>query len=349
MLYENMTIHILTDHPDKNTLTALRYIAKFGWLRAYELGRFMYFDSKNFRERASNLLSRLHKRKLVIERQLPHTAGKAFVLSKRGGDYLKNTFDMNVNEHSLFKSGKNIGRTVDGSWLPNNNFEHDLLACSTLAQLQADGATIYSERQIRLHPRGLLKIPDGFAIKDGKGIWVEVENSRKSGNYMRIFASSLATILNTGIDILGVKTHNVLIAYPEFKRDEKDHFINHQLRTSNAISSFLKANATVTYMPLQLIGLYSSSALKPFETQLKAEHWRRIAKQIEWRSAKNNSQVAHYYDFKLDIIALKDAYIYEIHDTQKNILTKAKGKYPHISAAKEALAQNLEELIATHR
>ena len=326
----------------------LRYIAKFGWLRAYELGRFMYFDSKNFRERASNLLARLHKRKLIIERQLPGRAGKAYVLSKSGADYLKNTFNMNVNEHSLFKTGKNIGKVEEGIWFPGN-FEHHLLACSVLAELQAEGMTIYSERQMRLHPRGLLKIPDGFAIKDGKGIWIEVENSHKDGKDMRAFAEPLAIILNEGTNILGVKANQVLIAYPEFKRDKNQHYINHQLRTSNAISSYLKANATVIYMPLKLIGLYSSTALKQVEVQLQAEHWRRILKQIHWKRFKNNSQTANYYGFILEVIALKEAFIYEIYDTRTNITTESSFEFTNVTEAKRALAKNLETLIANHR
>ena len=343
-----MTIHILPQHPDKNSLTALRYIAKFGWLRAYELGRFMYFDSKNFRERASNLLFRLHERKLVLKRRLPHTAGQAFVLSKGGADYLKNTFDMNINEHSLFKTGKNIGKVNAGIWSPSN-FEHHLLSCSVLAELQAQGATIYSERQMHLHPRRLQKIPDGFAIKDGQGIWIEVENSHKDGEDMRAFAKPLAHILNEGIRILGVETSQVLIGYPKFKKDKKQHYINHQLRTSNAIASYLKADSTVTYMPLKMGGLYSSVALKQFKVELQSENWRRIAKQLQWQRFKNNSQTANYYGFILNVIALKNSFIYEIHDTRTDITTESSFEFPNVSEAKGALARHLEILIAKHR
>lgn len=348
MLYEHMKRHILTDHPDKNTLTALRYIAKFGWIRAYELGRFMYFDSKNFRERASNLLSRLHKRKLIIERQLPHTAGKAYVLSKGGADYLKNTFEIHTNEYSLIKTGKDIGKLSDGIWLPTN-LEHHLLSCSVLAELQAKGADIYSERQIRAHHPSLKKIPDGFAIFNSQGIWVEVENSRKSGKHMTEFASSLASILDHGVAILGIRTRHVLIAYPKFKYDEKHHFINHQLRTTNAIASFLKAERKVTYMPMKLIGRYSSTAIKSIEITLQAEHSHRIAKQIRWKRFKNNSQTANYYGFILKVIALKEAFTYQIHDTKTDTLTESSFEFANVSEAKGALARHLKISIAEHR
>ena len=161
----------------------LLFVYQFGWLRTAELGKLMWPDSPASRQAADRLARSWIERQFVIVRDLPDGAGRALVLAKAGVRLLA--------ENGIESgSGKSIGKLNGDDWLPPASWRHDLIAHGVLCELHRLGYTVYPEMELRRRASSHPKIPDGFAIKSGEGIWLEVENARKSGKEMHNLADA---------------------------------------------------------------------------------------------------------------------------------------------------------------
>ena len=111
----------------------LKAIHKFGWLRAREIGNVLWPKNATRHIAGAKIARRWVAERLVMSRTLPGGLGLAFVLTKRGADYLQHEFGVDA------KSGKKIGDHVEqisGVWRPSNSWQHDLIANSFLTLLR---------------------------------------------------------------------------------------------------------------------------------------------------------------------------------------------------------------------
>jgi hypothetical protein len=133
--------------------------------------------------------------------------GLAFVLSKRGADYLRNEFGFEAT------TGKKIGDHIEqihGVWRPSNSWQHDLIANSFLTLCLGEGSEVMSELELsRAYPNAK-KIPDGLwkmkadpfgREKDGEWYGIEVERSNKWSTEARKLVRSLIDTQTKGLDI----------------------------------------------------------------------------------------------------------------------------------------------------
>ena len=165
----------------EHAATALHFIARFGWLRATELGRFVYPNDKHGRKYAEKLLRKLVQLRYVLPRKLPGVgAGTAYVVATRGASWLNanvvgsNERNAHLQEDDYFRDGTNWGRTnKDGIWSPPLSWEHDLLSTGVLSLFWQQGAVdVVSERELlRMVPNVKdNKHADGLAVtKDQHG------------------------------------------------------------------------------------------------------------------------------------------------------------------------------------
>lgn len=95
----------------RNDLQGLQWIHKFGWLGATELGYLLWTGNASARHQANRLTRSWLARQLVLARELPERAGRAFVLATAGARLLA--------EHGVAAaSGEDIGETRGESWTP---------------------------------------------------------------------------------------------------------------------------------------------------------------------------------------------------------------------------------------
>jgi len=216
----------------RNILKGLGWISDFGGTRTAELGQFMWPMDAYARTRADRLARDLVENDLVLVRPLPERAGRLLVLSEAGARFLR-------NEGNEANSGKDIGETEDGVWLAPANWKHDLLAVGVLAKLYERGYEIQPERQVRMHNPALTKIPDGFAWlpeRRDEAIWIEVENSRKTGKNMQELAAALCRVSNGNCPpVSGLKPVHVLVAFVADATDERRYKLSHRERVTAAI------------------------------------------------------------------------------------------------------------------
>ncbi len=167
---------------NEHAATALHFIARFGWLRAIELGRFVYPNDKHGRKYAEKLLRKLVQLRYVLPRKLPGVgAGSAYVVAARGAAWLNanvvgsNARNAHLEEDDYYRDGTNWGRTnKDGIWSPPLSWEHDLLATGVLSFFNEKGAVdLVSERELLRMVPNASKHADGLAVtKDQHGVSV---------------------------------------------------------------------------------------------------------------------------------------------------------------------------------
>jgi hypothetical protein len=248
----------------EHAATALYFIARFGWLRATELGRFIYLNDIYSRKYAEKLLRKLVALRYVVPRKLPGSgAGTAFVLSSRGADWL-NAHSTEKDE-DYYKEGTNWGRAENGGWMPPASWMHDLIVAGIMSILPEKGAKrVFSELELRRMVPNATKHPDGiFIIKDKndeeQGVWLEVERSRKTGKNaeMTIMAVLKAQrgIPVTKYPELSPITHGI-IAIPNQIIDERGYTINHKERIINKAKQIkLSSPITLQIMIINMRGV----------------------------------------------------------------------------------------------
>ena len=89
---------------EENWTLAMTAVAKFGWLRAREIGNVLWPNNQTRHVAGARLIRRLVKEKLLIERTLPFGFGTAVVLSKKGADFVNNETNAGQNRKENWRS-----------------------------------------------------------------------------------------------------------------------------------------------------------------------------------------------------------------------------------------------------
>ena len=236
---------------DQNDLNGLRCVAAFGWLRAPELGRFLWPGNKSSAEAANRVIRSWAQRDLVILRELPDRAGKAVVLSAAGARLL--------NEQGIeAKTGKDLGVFQNGKWRPSESWRHDLIAAGLLLNLREQGWEVMPETFLKKHKNHLRKIPDGLLRakeEDGGWIWLEVERASKTGTALQELAQALVKAARGNAEIAGRTCEGAMVAYCEGITDSRGYKLDHKSRVINAISKIIVKPVTITFARCSLQGM----------------------------------------------------------------------------------------------
>jgi hypothetical protein len=233
----------------QNDFLALRWVHRFGWLRATELGTLMWPQNASRQVTGSRLAKSLIERQLVLERRLPEGAGRALVLATAGVRLLA--------EHGvLASSGKDIGRELAGYWTPSQTWRHDLVAHGVLTALYQRGFEVFPEHQLRREAGRMAKVPDGLARKGAEVLWLEVENARKTGPQMRALAEALCVVAaSEASPLLGMRPNAPLVAYVADATDERGHALSHRARVSKAVREAAKRPVSLSWAACELRGV----------------------------------------------------------------------------------------------
>jgi len=156
-----------------------------GWVTSIPLAWWLWPDTDVRRQYSQRLLAKLIKEKLLIRRLLP-TGGVAGALTQSGRDML--CLPGSGLARKPLRTGIGWGEVVKGKWQPPARWVHDERVARFLAWYRARfGSEVIFERELRAgdqRSNGLRKIPDGMIVGEGRsGIWVECEESRKTGGY----------------------------------------------------------------------------------------------------------------------------------------------------------------------
>ncbi|MET7015151.1 hypothetical protein [Uliginosibacterium flavum] len=239
----------------QNDLQGLSHIQSFGWLRASELGQFMFAHTKYPRQAAERMVRGWLERKLIIERPLPSIAGRALVLSEAGARLLRQ------HGSETAKTNKDWGRFDGGLWHPDQQWEHDLMAAGILAKLSGD---FRSEREViaTATARGvdLKKIPDGLICIDDTWLALEVENASKTGKDMAHLAHGIAWFCSGTVPALGdIQIKGAVIALDKHALDARGCRINHMARVTSALENIISSSVDVKFLIFERQGFSVSN------------------------------------------------------------------------------------------
>lgn len=152
-------------------------------------------------------------------------------------------------------SGKDVGETRDGRWVPPMTWRHDLLAHSVLVDLYLKGFDVLPEAHIRRHAGRVAKLPDGLAVRGRHVIWLEAEMARKTGPSMRLLADTLCAVGESmAAPILGLRPTHSVVAFAAAQRDERGHALSHQKRVSMAVAARARRAVPITWASCTLRG-----------------------------------------------------------------------------------------------
>jgi hypothetical protein len=235
----------------QNTIKGLTAFHRFGWLRGREIGNILWPKTKSRHLMGAQACRRWVECGYLIERRLELNYGNAFVLSLVGAEWLVENAGLSATSGAklgTFLDEKDIG-TESGKprrWSPAVTFSHDLLAASFLTTQLGVGNKIYTEREIlKCAPTRKGKIPDGLVkAATGKWYWVEVENSRKTGENLRVMAEAM---VDAGKGFQFDKNIKIEGALLVCKRGA-----NHLKRTIEAMEKALPAGSSVTLTTCQV-------------------------------------------------------------------------------------------------
>lgn len=248
----------------EHAATALYLIARFGWLRARELGLLIYPKNIHSRKYAEKLLRKLVKLRYVLGRKLPgFNSGTAFVIASRGADWLNYHTE---NGEEPYKDGTDWGRIEKGTgWYPPASWIHDLIANSVLALSYEMGAEeVIPELQLRKMSPNATKHADGLIItrdKNGEkqSIWLEVERTRKTGKNAdwtieAVLKAERSKPVTEYPNVPPVR-HGV-IAIPNESIDERGYKINHKERIMNKVKKInLASPITIRFFIMEMNGI----------------------------------------------------------------------------------------------
>ena len=251
-----------TTHVKKrlNDSTGLTAIAKFGWLRAREIGNVLWPHNASRNVAGARIARRWLAEKLVLERRLPDGFGNAYVLSKKGADFVKH--ETPYGDQNDVISGKKIGdhiEQVGGTWRPTWSWRHDLLSNGFLTLAMGFGAEVVSELELRRQHPNQKKIYDGLYRTDGSNFWfaVETERSGKFSRSARELASSIVETQLSGVALGDREIKNVVLIYEDparrhygsFDRHVPDHFA----RVARQLEARVPDGESVTLIGIPLI------------------------------------------------------------------------------------------------
>lgn len=263
-----------------NDLEGLRWLAKFGFLRAKDVGVLLWGREENSFKYGQRICRKWIDKGYVLKRELPSKAGGAFVLAAGGVKFLS---ENGINS----KTGKDWGSIKNGEWSPPTEWKHHVIANSFLCYLHKDDESIVTENELRASG-ATGKLPDGIYFIDEYAFWIEVENHRKSGQKMAAMCQKIIELKTKDQRFRG-KLLLPAIVYQKNSVDERGYAINHKERVINAIKSITKIDLTLHFICVELIGLTVNShkaELVSIESdklsiELKMLHHRRSVEETE--------------------------------------------------------------------
>lgn len=170
-----------------------------GWITTTIMANLFWPKSPTRKKYAERLMAEMIRQGLLLKRQLPNrmTAG---VITANGCRYLNETFyspGINVLPVDI-RPGTDWGETKGGQWQPPASWQHQLRAgnfVSWAASSFSSPLSMLFDTQIQRANPTALKRPDGIAYKETSkgniGVWIEVENARKTGEEMTKLVTAL--------------------------------------------------------------------------------------------------------------------------------------------------------------
>jgi hypothetical protein len=230
----------------ENDLEGLHWLAKFGFLRAKDVGVLLWGQEENSFKYGQRICRKWIDKGYVLKRELPSKAGGAFVLAAGGVKFLSEN-----GIHS--KTGKDWGSIKNGEWSPPTEWKHHVIANSFLCYLKSRSLSIVTENELRKNG-ATGKLPDGIYFIGEHAFWIEVENHRKSGSKMEAMCKKIIELGTTTTKYKGKNLFPVVV-YPENSVDERGYAINHKERIISAIKSISKKDLALKFVCVKLIGL----------------------------------------------------------------------------------------------
>ena len=311
-----------------------------GWLRATELGAFIWPKNALPKGPASALVKALLAANLVHAIELPNRAGSAFLLTRRGAATLRRE--------------RQLTATACERWEPPGSWRHDLMAVGLLAQLYRCGWRVIPEAFIRRRVNlRTTKIPDGMARDtEGRWWWVEMENARKTGPSMRHLAQTAAAIGRGGVEILGTHPVGTLVGYPAVSRDEGGHRIDHRRRVTHAIERICSSPVHLAWAACRLHG----AGVESYNLETATAYpdlTRRVLRTLEaqgWRQDEHGVLVSQYpphqaYVWKNTMYDPPWAYDVNGPGIQPYAEAEARPTVPNLTEAKFAAATLIANVI----
>lgn len=183
---------------------AIRVISRFGWVRAQELGLYLYPEITTNPDSRRTMTRRAiaHLREMgFIEGRILIGGSEALFLTKAGCQ-----FAAELGEYSMV--------TVPARFAAKD-WKHD---CFSRQMLYAESAgnldRIVTEHQISLYEGAGRRRPDGLVMTMGEWFVVEIEHSRKSGFHLRAQTRRIADAIGGGLEYCGLPISGALIFYP---------------------------------------------------------------------------------------------------------------------------------------
>lgn len=316
-----------------NDICALRFIHQYGWMRPQELGHLMWpnMARDGFAHTCRAAQSWL-KRGLILSRALPEGAGRAFVLAAGGVQMLKDAgFEAS--------SGKDIGKMNASSWTPPVTWKHDLLATGVLVRYQSHDWDVFPEATIRRKGEWLGKIPDGLMVLDEQVVWLEVEQARKTGKFIRDLGAALAAAAAGQMaEVCGHRPTGAAVAYVVDAQDERSYQLDHKLRVTTAIQKESRQDTLISWIACDtkrsgVANITISNELVP------ADESTRILKVLDacqWR--ERDGALRSNYGARQAAIVVSDGggYTYAVDDQQtfwaENLTAAKRGAASQIAA-----------------
>lgn len=215
----------------------IRVVSRFGWIRAHELGFYLYPDVRanpdSRRTMTRRVIGRL-KEMSLIEGVILFGGSEALYLTKAGAAFARELWE----EGALDAPPKFQAR----------DWQHDcyvaqMLYASTTGNL---GRLVTEHQIIQWEPSGTRR-PDGLVMLYDSWFIVEVEHSRKSGVHMRNQAQRIGSAIRGELEFCGRRVYGALVFYPCNMPG-----ISHRTRLVNALSDVGIEGGVGPY--LQLIG-----------------------------------------------------------------------------------------------
>ena len=297
----------------ENDVDALKFIYQYGWLRPQELGHLMWPNmTRDGYAHTCRAAQSWLKRGLILARPLPDGAGRAFVLAAAGVQMLKDA------NHEA-STGKDFGRMKDSHWTPPTNWKHDLLATGVLVRFENQDWVVYPEATIRRQGANLSKIPDGILVRGDDVVWLEVEQTRKSGKLILELGSALARVAAGQMeDVCGHRPNRAALAYAIDAHDERSNQLNHKLRVTTAIQKVSQQDTEIIWLACRTkrSGLDTFSASVELVSADAATKVLKVLDSCEWRE-RGGALRSNYGERQVAITPGDDrGYIYAIDDQQ---------------------------------
>jgi hypothetical protein len=269
-------------------ICGLRWLWRFGWLRPAELGCLLWPKAAHQRKQAEHLARRWRRQGLTIQRSLPERFGTALVLSEVGARLLRQS----TKEPA--KTGKDWGRVSGADWIPPHSWRHDLLGNGVLAFYAARGLEIVPEAELRRHS-GPGKRADGLVFDENDGWWIEVENSRKSGqDQVHLIKTIVSIAEGRGPSFKDERITRIMIVLDPRSRDlQQDFFINHRKRITRAVKKVSRADIAITWAQVKLNHTMRIEKIE-FDTEIiEADPVNPFLENLEWKIEGEIISAAH--------------------------------------------------------